>query len=166
MYSDGFINTSGASYLPVHSQCSSSRYIRNGAHEQLPSSNPRRSDGKRSRIPPDVKHVITNIIPSGWLNGCHSINLSSCSLNAKSGFKYVVPPPWKHTGTSSRSHSRHSGSYFASCHGLLSHRPGSRNTALNPRSTLRATSSTAAPTSCGATIADPNTWPGRSQSST
>ncbi len=62
-YSDGFIRSSGASNLPVHSQCSSSRYAMKGAHEQLPSSRPTRSVGKRSRIPPEVKQVATNMMP-------------------------------------------------------------------------------------------------------
>ncbi len=59
----------------------------NGAQEQLPSMRPTRRFGKRSRMPPDVKQVATNMIPSGWLKGCQSISLSRCSLKAKSGFR-------------------------------------------------------------------------------
>ena len=85
-YSDGGIVSSGASYQPVHSQCSSSRYRNHGAHEQLPSSSATCRFGNRSSTPPPQRHAVTNWMPSGWLNVCHSISLSSTS-SPKSGVR-------------------------------------------------------------------------------
>ena len=96
----------------------------NGAHEQLPSSSPTRSFGKRSRIPPEVKQVATNMMPSGWLNGCHSMSLSRCSLKAKSGLRDVMPPPWKQTGRRGARPRARWGRTSWSCQGRLSTSPG------------------------------------------
>ncbi len=85
-YSDGGIVSSGASYQPVHSQCSSRRYMNQGAHEQLPSSSATFKSGNRSSTPPPHRLAVTNWIPSGWLNVCQSINLSSTS-SPKSGVR-------------------------------------------------------------------------------
>src|SRR6516165_7932382 len=83
-YSDGGIVSSGASYQPVHSQCSSRRYMNQGAHEQLPSNRATLRFGKRSSTPPPQRQAVTNWIPSGWLNVCHSISWSNTS-SPKSG---------------------------------------------------------------------------------
>src|ERR1700685_1945305 len=76
-YSEGGMVSSGASYHPVHSQCSSRRYRTHGAHEQLPSSSATFKPGKRSSTPPPHRQAVTNWMPSGWLKVCQSISLSS-----------------------------------------------------------------------------------------
>src|SRR6516165_7332787 len=85
-YSDGGIVSSGASYQPVHSQCSSRRYMNHGAHEQLPSRRATLRLEKRSSTPPPHRHAVTNWIPNGWLKVCHNISRSSTS-NPKSGVR-------------------------------------------------------------------------------
>src|SRR5262245_37941929 len=92
-YCDGGIVSSGASYHHVHSQGSARRYMSTGADEQLPSSSATLRFGNRSSTPPPHRQAVTNWMPSGWLNVCQSISLSSTS-RPKSGVRYVWPPPW------------------------------------------------------------------------
>ena len=60
--------------------------MNHGAHEQLPSSSATRRSGKRWRMPPPVKHAVTNWMPSGWLKLCHSI-ISGSTSRLKSGVR-------------------------------------------------------------------------------